>query len=1590
MSILVTANTRSARAQMAALNRQLAYSVSSASRGSMVLQRGITALKFAAVGSIAAVGGAVAAATQYESAFANVRKTVEATDAQFEKLNKGFIEMSTQIPESASSLAELGGAAGALGIGQKNLLKFTKTAAMLGDTVDDLTAQGAAESLARLGNIMDQSSTKAFERMGSTLVDLGNKGASTEGEIAAMSLRIAGAGKQVDLTTAQVQGMSAGLANLGIRSEMGGSAISRVMLAMQASIAKGGEELKTWAATAGLSVEQFAMAFKKDVPATIATFAEGLNRIKEESGSASLTLAELGKAAHTSMNDIRVRDTLLRVSGNTDEFNRSMKVANEAWRENTALQVEAEKRYQTLASQMELLGNQIVATGIDLGTKLLPDIKEMVSIMKDDDLPLGEKMGEILGKLGDIIKRATPLIVDIFKQIGKGVLDGFYAIWRDANPLTKAALTALVIRVMGGKGAIRAAGAALGTTLTGGMFVGFRGSEAAIAAGARFKAMGSGLGKVAGRAGLAAMATEFLYPGGIEGMFKDLKHKVWAFWFGGDEGAGSSEEFIDFLEEEMGDVAKGLGTAMQGEGVRVRTVLGDLIFDPETEKVVKAKSKALGSYVGKSYAEVMTKLQQQLLSIAREGGETDFMGSLFPEDDPSLDRITRFAQGLGETGDKVAKWTRKHKEAATDVEKAQANYDLVLQHHKKNSVPAIRAEVELAKAMNRTLRSSEALAHAEKLHGAKRRATKSVMEGSLKLQLDELEFKKKNLRALNEELLAADKRGATWQEQEALLELITAATKDVGTTQKDLNKIIGRASEQIGPKFAKQLEELIGKHKDHGKSAKDSGKDVEKANKGVQDSAKKTGKAVGNMADDGVAAWGDFAGAASDGVSFIEKLTGGALRAMGFKAIDFGTQKQRKSFAGSKMRGGLVPGTGTGDSVPLHVGGQHMANVEPGEKIAVVNREAAKAEMEKNRAVPRYAEGGVIGGLQPGISKLASWAGRELGLGISSGKRSGGGGSWHDSGQAVDLVPPSLGATKRIFGSFKSQLEELFYDPWGGFKSGQTIGPIGDHLDHIHAAILGGGAGGAVGGIPRVLMTGPDGALKGIGQGALDKVRGAANKHLASKGGGAHGNIAIAKGPLQAAARKMVTSAWGAGEWGPFSELVQNESGWDPSIINAKSGAAGLAQALPASKYPAGAWPYTGLASAKKQIQWMIGYIQDRYGNPSAALGAWGARSPHWYQEGGILELAAGSGFGPGGVTYNLEQMLAKVKSLGQGIDIQDERIEIADALANEDGEVSVPELAKLSGLNQTLLSKLYGQRSTVNDALGLVGGKLERQEGRDNTAKMSEKITEITHEIARRQKRVEALQKSLKDVGKDGERERLQKELRKAKPKQKPAIEKQLRQLEKSRSDQRENLEHKIEKQQRRIGKLRDERGDLREARDARKDKLSDNIEESKDRQGDLSDILVGLEGVTGEGGRIFDTKLEIRRLGQKPDEETADPDPNFEELLRLQAEKSADLLRALNVSQAQYGVFQGAFAGGGRVPGAGHAIVGERGPEVISTRGGEQITPLGSGSGLRIVIEDHTTRVFVDDKEIDAQIERRMNKTSRSRTYAGAGRLA
>lgn len=335
-------------------------------RGKALQQTGKSLTKWVTLPTLALAAGAGKAAVDFESAFAGVRKTVDASERQFRMLERGIRDMSKEVPIAATELAGIAESAGQLGIETPNILRFTRVMADLG-VATNLSGEQAATALARLANITQMPQTE-FDRLGSTVVALGNNLATTESEIVEMALRIAGAGKQVGLSEAQILSFAGALSSVGIEAQAGGTAISRAFIAIANSVAKGDEKLDEFARVAGKSRDEFTRAFKRDAAGAMIAFIEGLGRLESQGENTFAVLEDLGLA------DIRLRDALLRASNAGDLFRESIELGNKAWQENTALTKEAEQRYKTTESQIQLLKNSLVDAGISAGTAFLPAI----------------------------------------------------------------------------------------------------------------------------------------------------------------------------------------------------------------------------------------------------------------------------------------------------------------------------------------------------------------------------------------------------------------------------------------------------------------------------------------------------------------------------------------------------------------------------------------------------------------------------------------------------------------------------------------------------------------------------------------------------------------------------------------------------------------------------------------------------------------------------------------------------------------------------------------------------------------------------------------------------------------------------------------------------------------------------------------------------------------------------------------------------------------------------------------------------------------------------------------------------------------
>jgi TP901 family phage tail tape measure protein len=363
-----------AAAQQAAQKAQAEH-VSSVKAGATTLQSwGSNLTKAVTLPIIAAGIASGKAAIDFETAFTGVTKTVDGSDEDFAALRKNILETSTQMPFAATEIARVAQTAGQLGVKVGDIQDFTKTMLMLGTATDDLGADEAASTIAQFAAITGMSIDDS-DRLAASIVALGNNFPTTEGKIASMALRLSAAGRQAGMTEAQTLGFAAALASVGIEAEMGGSAFSKMLLNIDMAVASGGDELKQFAKVSGMSADQFAKAWKDAAAGAMETFIVGLSEVESKGGNLSSTLGKLG------VDEVRLRDTMMRLAGGVDKVKGAVSESTKAWSENNALQKEYDRFAETMQSQITTTMNKLNTAGINIGAGLMPALDKVLDVV---------------------------------------------------------------------------------------------------------------------------------------------------------------------------------------------------------------------------------------------------------------------------------------------------------------------------------------------------------------------------------------------------------------------------------------------------------------------------------------------------------------------------------------------------------------------------------------------------------------------------------------------------------------------------------------------------------------------------------------------------------------------------------------------------------------------------------------------------------------------------------------------------------------------------------------------------------------------------------------------------------------------------------------------------------------------------------------------------------------------------------------------------------------------------------------------------------------------------------------------------------
>lgn len=328
----------------------------------------------------------VQASMDFESAITGVAKTTDLTDEELADMSDAIKAMSTEIPASTTEIAAVAEAAGQLGIQKDALLDFTRVMTMLG-TATNMTAEDAATALARFANITGMSADN-YDRLGAVIVDLGNNFATTESEITQMGTRLASGGKLAGLTEPQIMALAASMSSVGIEAEAGGTAMTQTLNAIEKAVATGEDSLQSFADVAGMSADSFAEMWNTDALGALTAFIRGLGNLDEQGESAVLVLEDLG------LTGIRQSNMLKSLALAADQMDSAVQTANTAWDENIALTNEANKRYATTQSKLDMMQNAYNNLKVAVGDAFTPALRDAYDAGTDVLNVLGEFVQE--------------------------------------------------------------------------------------------------------------------------------------------------------------------------------------------------------------------------------------------------------------------------------------------------------------------------------------------------------------------------------------------------------------------------------------------------------------------------------------------------------------------------------------------------------------------------------------------------------------------------------------------------------------------------------------------------------------------------------------------------------------------------------------------------------------------------------------------------------------------------------------------------------------------------------------------------------------------------------------------------------------------------------------------------------------------------------------------------------------------------------------------------------------------------------------------------------------------------------------------
>lgn len=298
-----------------------------------------------------------------EEEMANVRKYTGLADEGVRELNEELKKMNTRT--SREELNQLAGSAGRLGISAKeSILEFVDAADKIKVALGDDLGEEAVDQIGKLAMAFGEDEKMglrgAMLATGSAVNELAQNSSAKAGFLVDFTARVAGFGKQIGLTQAQIMGFGAVMDENLLRDEMAATAFGNMLTKMQTDTEK-------FARIAGQSVEDFTRILNEDANQAILNLADSLR--SQDPQTMMKMLDDMG------LDGSRAVGVLSTMADKIDDVRERQKLASDAYKDGSSVLKEFGVMNNTVQAHLDKCKKKFHEMTVELGEQLIPVVK---------------------------------------------------------------------------------------------------------------------------------------------------------------------------------------------------------------------------------------------------------------------------------------------------------------------------------------------------------------------------------------------------------------------------------------------------------------------------------------------------------------------------------------------------------------------------------------------------------------------------------------------------------------------------------------------------------------------------------------------------------------------------------------------------------------------------------------------------------------------------------------------------------------------------------------------------------------------------------------------------------------------------------------------------------------------------------------------------------------------------------------------------------------------------------------------------------------------------------------------------------------